>query len=96
MLEVPETRRAEGTRRLAEIDAGQSRVGAFGLAALCVGQHAVSDRGSFQPSPATEGSFDNNHAERIIRPAVIIRPVFIFQRAATQTAANEAPTAQPS
>ena len=24
--------------------------------------------------------FDNNHAERIIRPAVIIRPVFIFQR----------------
>ena len=59
VLEVPETRRAESARRLAECDAGQSRPGAFGLAALCVGQHAFSDRGSFQLSPATEG-----HARR--------------------------------
>ena len=40
--------------------------------------------------------FDNNHAERIIRPAVIIRPFSFFKRAATATAASAEPIAKPS
>ena len=40
--------------------------------------------------------FDNNHAERIIRPAVIIRPFSFIKRAAAETAASAAPIAKPS
>ena len=57
--ELPETCRAEGARCFARRDVGQPRVGAFGLAALRLGQHALANRPGVQLPSATE-----DHARR--------------------------------
>ena len=55
--QVPETGRADGSRRPAWLDAGQPCAGAVGLAALRPGQYALADRGGLQLPLADEDHF---------------------------------------